>query len=277
MDKVKRYATSMFLPILFIVFWQISSIKISNPVLLPKVNIVTKLLINPTDNLLSIGSLLSNTLISIFRVAIGYILAAFVAIPIGMIVGYSKKLDQFLLPFLGLFKPIPPLAWVPLVLAWFGVSSLASILGIEFGKTYILFNNIKLSMLFIIFIGSFFPILTNTIYGTRSVKVTLIDSALTMGATKKDVFLKVILPASLPPIVTGLRIGLSVAWMCLVSAEMLPGSLAGVGYLITHAYTIARTDVVIAGMITISVVGGLLDLSFQKMEEKFFKWQSMEG
>ncbi|HZK27680.1 MAG TPA: ABC transporter permease [Thermoclostridium sp.] len=277
MDKVKRYATSMFLPILFIVFWQISSIKISNPVLLPKVNIVTKLLINPTDNLLSIGSLLSNTLISIFRVAIGYILAAFVAIPIGMIVGYSKKLDHFLLPFLGLFKPIPPLAWVPLVLAWFGVSSLASILGIEFGKTYILFNNIKLSMLFIIFIGSFFPILTNTIYGTRSVKVTLIDSALTMGATKKDVFLKVILPASLPPIVTGLRIGLSVAWMCLVSAEMLPGSLAGVGYLITHAYTIARTDVVIAGMITISVVGGLLDLSFQKMEEKFFKWQSMEG
>ena len=277
MDKVKRYATSMFLPILFIVFWQISSIKISNPVLLPKVNIVTKLLINPTDNLLSIGSLLSNTLISIFRVAIGYILAAFVAIPIGMIVGYSKKLDHFLLPFLGLFKPIPPLAWVPLVLAWFGVSSLASILGIEFGKTYILFNNIKLSMLFIIFIGSFFPILTNTIYGTRSVKVTLIDSALTMGATKKDVFLKVILPASLPPIVTGLRIGLSVAWMCLVSAEMLPGSLAGVGYLITHAYTIARTDVVIAGMITISVVGGLLDLSFQKIEEKFFKWQSMEG
>jgi len=210
-------------------------------------------------------------------VAIGYILAAFIAIPIGMIVGYSKKLDQFLLPFLGLFRPIPPLAWVPLVLAWFGISSLASILGIEFGKTYMLFNNIKLSMLFIIFIGSFFPILTNTIYGTKSVKVTLIDSALTMGATKKDVFLKVILPASLPSIVTGLRIGLGVAWMCLVSAEMLPGSLAGVGYLITHAYTIARTDVVIAGMITISVVGGLLDLSFQKIEEKFFKWQSMEG
>ena len=95
MDKVKRYATSMFLPILFIVFWQISSIKISNPVLLPKVNIVTKLLINPTDNLLSIQYLLSNTLISIFRVAIGYILAAFVAIPIGMIVGYSKNWTIF--------------------------------------------------------------------------------------------------------------------------------------------------------------------------------------
>ncbi len=276
MNKVKRYAISMFLPILFVIFWQMSSIKINNPVLLPKVNVVTKLLASPTNNLLSIGSLLSNTLISVFRVAIGYSLAAFIAIPIGMIVGYSKKLDQFLLPFLGLFRPIAPLAWVPLVLAWFGISSLASILGIEYGKAYILFNNIKLSMLFIIFIGAFFPILTNTIYGAKSVKVTLIDSALTMGATRKDIFLKVILPASLPSIVTGLRVGLGVAWMCLVSAEMLPGSLAGVGYLITHAYTIARTDVVIAGMIAISIVGGLLDLSFQKIEGKFFKWQSME-
>lgn len=276
MNKVKQYATSMFLPVLFVIFWQISSVRISNPVLLPKVDIVTRLLFNPTDNLLSIGSLLSNTLISVLRVAIGYFLATFIAIPLGMVVGYSKKLDQFLLPFLGLFRPIAPLAWVPLVLAWFGISSLASIFSLDYGKAYILLNNIKLSMLFIIFIGAFFPILTNTIHGSKSVKTTLIDSALTMGATKKDIFLKVILPASLPHIVTGLRVGLGVAWMCLVSAEMLPGSLAGVGYLITHAYTVARTDVVIAGMISISIVGGLLDLSFQKIEERFFKWQSME-
>lgn len=276
MIKLKKYTISMILPVLFIMMWQISSIKIDNSLILPKVDIVAKLLLNPTNNLLSIGSLISNTLISVLRVAIGFIIAAFVAIPIGMIVGYSKKLDEFLIPFLNLFRPIAPLAWVPLVLAWFGISSLASILGIQAGRAYIIFNNIKLSMLFIIFIGAFFPILTNTVYGTKSVKTTLIDSALTMGAKRKDIFLKVILPASLPSIVTGLRVGLGVAWMCLVSAEMLPGSLAGVGYLITHAYTVARTDVVIAGMIAISIVGGLLDFSFQKIEEKFFKWQRME-
>lgn len=248
----------------------------NNPIILPKVDVVVKLLLSPRENLLSIGSLISNTLISVLRVAIGYLIAAIIAIPIGMLIGYSKKLDSFLLPFLNIFRPIAPLAWVPLVLAWFGISSLASVFGVEQGKLYVQLNNIKLSMLFIIFIGSFFPILTNTIYGVKSVKTTLIDSALTLGANKKDIFIKVLLPASLPSIVTGLRVGLGVAWMCLVSAEMLPGSLAGIGYLITHAYTVARTDVVIAGMIAISFIGGLIDFSFQRLEDRFFKWQRME-
>lgn len=276
MRKIRKYLTPIILPVLFIIGWQVFAIKMNNPIILPKVDVVVKLLLSPRENLLSIGSLISNTLISVLRVAIGYLIAAIIAIPIGMLIGYSKKLDSFLLPFLNIFRPIAPLAWVPLVLAWFGISSLASVFGVEQGKLYVQLNNIKLSMLFIIFIGSFFPILTNTIYGVKSVKTTLIDSALTLGANKKDIFIKVLLPASLPSIVTGLRVGLGVAWMCLVSAEMLPGSLAGIGYLITHAYTVARTDVVIAGMIAISFIGGLIDFSFQRLEDRFFKWQRME-
>lgn len=276
MSKIKRYITPIILPILFIIAWQIFAIKMDNPIVLPKVNTVIKLLINPNQDLLSIGSLISNTFISVLRVAIGYIIAVIIAVPIGMLIGYSKRLDLFLLPFLNIFRPIAPLAWVPLVLAWFGISSLASVFGLEQGRLYIQFNNLKLSMLFIIFIGSFFPILTNTIHGVKSAKTILIDSALTLGASKKDVFIKVLLPASLPSIVTGLRVGLGVAWMCLVSAEMLPGSLAGIGYLITHAYTVARTDIVIAGMISISFIGGVIDYLFQKIEERFFIWQRME-
>lgn len=273
---LKRYIKSMILPVLFIIIWQMLSISIDNAIILPRVDSITELLIRPTQDLLSIGSLIDNTIISVIRVIIGYIIAAIVAITLGMIIGYSHKLDEFLLPFLSIFRPIAPLAWVPLVLAWFGVSSLATITGVEQGSLYIQLNNIKLSMLFIIFIGAFFPILTNTIYGVKSVKKTLIDSALTLGANRKQIFTKVLLPASLPSIVTGLRIGLGVAWMCLVSAEMLPGSLSGIGYLITHAYTVARTDVVIAGMISISLVGGFLEFTFQKIENKFFKWQRME-
>ena len=276
LDKVKRYFSSMILPIMFLVIWQMYSIKIDNNIVLPRIDAVVKLLMKPTTNLLSIGSLINNTLVSILRVALGYITAAFIAIPLGMLIGYSKRTESLLLPFLNIFRPIAPLAWVPLVLAWFGISSLATVFGIENIKLYVMFNNIKLSMLFIIFIGSFFPILTNSIYGVRSVRSTIINSALTLGASKKDIFSKVLLPASLPSIVTGLRVGLGVAWMCLVSAEMLPGSLAGIGYLITHAYTVGRTDVVIAGMIAISLVGGLFDYSYQKLENKYFKWQSME-
>lgn len=276
LNKLKKYFSSIILPVIFLIFWQVYAIKINSNIILPRIDSVVKLLIQPTTNLLSIGSLIDNTLVSILRVALGYITAAFIAIPLGMLIGYSKKMESLLLPFLNIFRPIAPLAWVPLVLAWFGISSLATLFGIENIKLYVIFNNIKLSMLFIIFIGSFFPILTNTIYGVRSVRSTIIDSALTLGASKKDVFTKVLLPASLPSIVTGLRVGLGVAWMCLVSAEMLPGSLAGIGYLITHAYTVGRTDVVIAGMIAISLVGGLFDYSYQRLEDKYFKWQSME-
>jgi len=99
-----------------------------------------------------------------------------------------------------------------------------------------------------------------------------LDSARVLGASEWDIFRKILLPASSPSIVNGMRIGLGVAWMCLVSAEMLPGSLSGVGYLITHAYTLARTDIVIAGMISIGVIGAFLDLSFRLVEDRKFVW-----
>lgn len=276
MNRVIRYISPVILPMLFLLCWQFFSIQMDNPIVLPKVDRVFEILINPSISLLSLGSLIRNTFISILRVGLGYIVAVVLAVPLGMLIGYSKRIEGFLMPFLNLFRPIAPLAWVPLVLAWFGVTSLASIFNIEHGELYALFNNIKASMLFIICIGAFFPILTNSIYGVKSIRKILIDSALTMGANKKDIFIKVLLPASLPSVITGLRVGLGVAWMCLVSAEMLPGSLAGIGYLITHAYTVARTDIVIAGMISISLVGGLFDYMFQQIEIKFFKWQSMD-
>lgn len=130
-------------------------------------------------------------------------------------------------------------------------------------------------MVFIIFIGSVYPILTSTIHGVQTVKKTLIDSARVLGASESDIFFKILIPSAAPSIVNGMRIGLGVAWMCLVSAEMLPGSLSGVGYLITHAYTIARTDIVIAGMISISIVGALLDSIFRLLENKKFRWQRL--
>ncbi|ARE88647.1 ABC transporter permease [Clostridium formicaceticum] len=276
MNKGLKFVSPIILPLLFIFSWQLFSIRIENPIVIPSVDNVVKILMQPNESLLSIGSLVRNTWISILRVGIGYTVAAIVAIPLGMFIGYFKKVEKFLMPFLSLFRPIAPLAWVPLVLAWFGVASLATLFNIQGGELYILFNNIKLSMIFIIFIGAFFPILTNSIYGVKSVRNTLIDSALTLGAKKIDILIKVLLPASLPSIVTGLRVGLGVAWMCLVSAEMLPGSLAGIGYLITHAYTLARTDIVIAGMISISLVGGIFDNLFHIIEVKFFSWQRLE-
>lgn len=273
--KIANICMMLILPLLFLITWSHLAKSVNNTVILPSPAMVLQLLSHPLDNLISMGSLANNIFISLLRVLAGYLLAVLLAIPLGILMGYYAKMFQLFNAFVGLFRPIPPLAWVPLVLAWFGISSFATLAGVERGTLYIYLNNLKFSMVFIIFIGAFYPVLTSAIYGVKSVKKTLIDSARVLGASGSDVFFKILIPAAKPSIVNGMRIGLGVAWMCLVSAEMLPGSLSGVGYMITHAYTIARTDVVIAGMISIAVVGALMDMLFKVFEERKFKWQRL--
>lgn len=265
----------ILVPSLFLVIWNIVAAQVGNDLILPGLNEVGTLLLHPKTDVISMGSMAGNVIVSLVRVLVGYGLAVVVAIPLGLIMGASKKVYSLLNTFLGLFRPIPPLAWVPLVLAWFGVASFATLVGVEEGKWFIWLNNLKLSMLFIIFIGAFYPVLSNTIYGVSNVPKILVESSRVLGATKKDLFVKVLLPAAAPSIVTGMRVGLGVAWMCLVSAEMLPGSLSGVGYLITHAYTVARTDVVVAGMVSIGLVGALMDWGFRVVESRYFGWQRL--
>jgi len=262
----------LLIPLLFLICWHMVAKEVQNEVILPGIGQVTALLLKPTQSLLSMGSLLTNVSISLVRVLAGYCLAVCLAIPLGIVMGYYGSAFKLFNGFLALFRPIPPLAWVPLILAWFGVASLATLFDVQSGHAYIFLNNLKFSMVFIIFIGAFYPILTSSIHGVMNVRRTLIDSARVLGASEWDIFRKILLPAAAPSIVNGMRIGLGVAWMCLVSAEMLPGSLSGVGYLITHAYTMANTDIVIAGMISIGAVGAFLDLLFRLVEEHNFKW-----
>lgn len=260
---------------MLLLVWHFLTPCINNEIILPPPEQVFAILVHPGRDLISMGSLAGNIVVSLARVTAGYLLAVTLAIPLGIFMGYYGIVNRFFSNFLGIFRPIPPLAWVPLVLAWFGVASLATVSGIEPGRFYIYLHNLKFSMIFIIFIGGFYPVLTSTINGVSSVRKTLIDSARILGARKRDIFLKVLLPGAAPGIVVGMRVGLGVSWMCLVSAEMLPGSMSGVGYLITHAFTVARTDVVIAGMISIGGVGAFLDLFFRWFEERRFKWQRL--
>lgn len=270
-----RGTLSLTSPALFLLFWHYASLRIENPVVLPRIGEVLSILLHPTENLLNMGSLVGNVFVSFVRVFGGYVLAVLVAVPLGLAMGYWERLNRMLSLMVGIFRPIPPLSWIPLVLAWFGVASLATVIGIEEGVWYPFFSNIKLSMLFIIFIGAFFPILVNTIGGVQSVRITLIDAVRVLGASQWQVVRHVVLPYAAPQVFTGLRVGLGVAWMCLVSAEMMPGSISGVGYLITHAYTVAQTDVVIAGMIAIGVMGVLIDALFVWIERRAFQWQSL--
>lgn len=272
---LKASLVPLIVPLLFLLCWELSATRVDNEIILPRLETVFGLLSRPTDSLLSMGSLLTNIGISLSRVLVGYLVAVFIAVPLGLCMGYFSTVNRLLTGFLGLFRAIPPLAWVPLVLAWFGVASLATLSQLPIGQAYIYLNNIKLSMVFIIFIGAFYPVLTSAMHGVSTVPNTLLDAARVLGASQRGIFFKVLLPAAAPTIVNGLRIGLGVAWMCLVSAEMLPGSISGVGYLITHAYTMAQTDIVITGMISIGVIGAGLDWLFRLMEERYFGWKRL--
>lgn len=262
-------------PLLVLVIWEAIAIELKNDVVLPTVGQVWVLFLHPNEDLLRLGSLLQNLGMSSIRVLCGYSAGLVLALPLGILMGHYKKVNRFMTPLVEILRPMPPLAWIPLILAWFGVASFATMFGVEEGEWYVFLNNIKFSMLIIIFIGAFFPILLNTVYGVSSVRSTLIDSARVLGASEHDIFMKILLPAAAPSIVTGMRLGLGVAWMCLVAAEMMPGSISGIGYVITHAYTVARTDIVIAGMVSIGAVGLALDAAFRYFEAKCFAWQRL--
>ncbi len=266
------FCLPLLVPVLLLGIWHYFTPIIDNNMILPPVHKIWDILTNPTEPLLSMGSLIQNVAMSFVRVAIAFAVAAVLGILLGVAMGYSPRLDRLLSNFIELFRPMPPMAWVPLMLAWTGLFSLAAILHISAGPLYPYIDSIKISMLFIIFIGGFFPILTSTYQGVRSVPVTFLDAARVLGAKEADIFCKILLPGSAPGIFNGLRIGLALSWSCLISSEMLPGSLSGVGYLIIHAYSMGRVDIVIAGMLCIGATGALLDWIFRIIELRKLSW-----
>lgn len=251
--------------------WEILAWMIEKPLILPRVESVLEVLIHPFDNVLKTGSFVDNAAVSMLRVLCGFFIAVVIAVPLGLLIGYSKIVRSSMNPLIECLRPIPPLAWVPLALGWFGVMTVSELLGARHAGFFM--ENLHVAMIFIITLGAFFPILLNTIAGAEGVSRVLVESALTLGATKKDVLRKVIIPASVPAIMTGLRIGMGIGWMCLVAAEMLPGSTAGLGYLISYGYDLARIDVIIAGMIVIGLIGGVLSHILLLIEEKSLRWR----
>ena len=200
------------------------------------------------------STLLFHCLYSIQRVGLGFVIALCAAIPLGILCGWSLTLRQMLTPVIETIRPIPPLAWIPLAILWFGI-------GLN-------------SAVFIIFLGCFFPILLSTMSGVLSVDPVLISAAKTLGAGRRQLLVNVLLPGSTPSIYTGLRIGLGIGWMTLVAAEFTGvKSGYGLGYMIMTARDIQRPDLVIAGMAVIGITGFLLDGMLRMLESRALRWR----
>ena len=191
---------------------------------------------------------------SLQRVFWGYLTALLIAIPLGIAMGWSRALRTALEPIMEVLRPIPPLAWIPIAILWFGIGNQ--------------------SAAFIIFLGAFFPILLNTISGVRTIDPLLIEAARTLNATRRFIFFKVLLPGAFPAIFTGLRIGLGIGWMTLVAAEFTGVRQGyGLGYMIMTARDIQRPDQIVAGMVVIGLIGLIIDAGLNLLERLLLHWR----
>lgn len=187
---------------------------------------------------------------SLYRVFLGFSVAALIAIPLGIFMGISATFRRTIDPLVEIIRPIPPLAWIPLAILWFGIGD---------G-----------SAAFIIFLGAFFPILLNTVSGVMTVEKLLVDVAYTLHADRFHICTKVLIPGALPSIFTGLRIGMGVGWMALVAAEFTGVKEGlGLGYMIMTARDVQRPDEIVAGMLVIGLIGICIDFGLRRLRAVF--------
>jgi len=202
--------------------------------------------------LIANGTLLRHTIASLFRVTAGFYLAMILGIPLGIVLGRLRAVQQFLNPMIQFLRPISPLAWIPLSMLWFGIGDKPAV--------------------FLIFLASFFPLVVSTTVAVQSINPVYFHVAANFNFSKYEVITKIVIPGMLPSVVTALRITITIAWLVVVAAEMIAVK-SGLGYLILDSRNALRMDYVMDGMIVIGLIGLLLDhmmMRLSKIESVFW-------
>lgn len=252
-------------PIALLLVWQwLSTMAIVNPQILPA---PTAVLVKWWEYLLPYeaydpakssylvwmfsGELIHDSYASLYRVVVGFMVGAVLALPLGLLMGASDHIYKLFNPLIQVFRPIPPIAFIPLSILWFGLGNPPAI--------------------FLIVIGAFFPILMNTIAGVRHVDSIYIRAARSLGASQTTMFLRVMLPAATPYILTGARIGVGTAFIVVIVAEMIAVN-NGLGYRILEAREFFWSDKIIAGMFSIGLLGLAIDTGMNRLNNHLLKW-----
>ena len=237
---------NLLLPIatiaLFLLAWE-GAVRFSGSDLFPKPLDVLRGILELVEK----GLLLKYIVASLFRVTWGFALALLVGVPFGLLLGWYANAFAAFNPLIQMFRPISPIAWIPVAILWFGVSDAAPV--------------------FLIFLASVFPITVSSIAAVKNMQPVYLRAAQNFGLTRGQLFRRVIFPSCLPQILTGIRIALGVAWLVVVAAEMIAVN-SGLGYLIIDARNAGkRYDLVVAGMVMIGVIGLVLDLLVRQLEK----------
>ena len=236
-----KLALPLAVAVLFLFAWDVA-VRISASDVFPR----------PLDVARGIGELVQKGLLakyivaSLFRVTWGFGLAVLVGVPFGLFLGWFGRAYQAFNPMIQIFRPISPIAWIPVAILWFGITDVAPI--------------------FLIFLASVFPITVSATAAVQNMQPVYLRAAQNFGLSRLQLFRRVILPSCLPQIITGVRIALGVAWLVVVAAEMIAVN-SGLGYLIIDARNAGkRYDLVVAGMVMIGLIGLVLDLLVRRLE-----------
>jgi ABC-type nitrate/sulfonate/bicarbonate transport system permease component len=247
MNRYTRALEALIVPVSILILWEyvsgFSPLATGLRNVLPPPSLVAV----KTWNVLVNGELEKDAWISVVRVIGGFLAAAVVAIPIGFGIGLSSVFDDWVDPIVELIRPIPPPAWIPLGILWFGIGNAQN--------------------MFILALGVFFPTVLNTIAGVRSVDRTLVWAVLTLGGTRSDVIREIVIPSAIPLVITGLRIGLAVGWGALVAAELL-AARSGLGFLIESSRFAFDTPRMMSGMLAIGAIGFAMDALMRAVQSR---------
>lgn len=241
MDKLHRIWPPALLIALLIGTWHLAVVHSASLIFPSPAQVLAG-----TGELARNGTLWQHIGASLMRVSAGFLLAVLVAVPTGLWMGRVDGVYRTLNPLFQILRPISPIAWIPLAILWFGVGDVAPV--------------------FLIFLAAVFPMIVQTANGVHTIEQRYLHAAMNFGVSRRKLFHQVIVPAALPDIVVGMRIGLGVAWLVVVAAEMIVRN-SGLGYLIIDARNAGnRYDLVLAGMVIIGIIGLLLDAAMRRLE-----------
>ena len=237
---------------LLLVFWQVlTMIGIGGKALPSPVAVYNEAVRIFTTNIAG-KSIWMHIFYSVRRVLTAYLLAFVTGLPLGLYMGWNKTFDKIVKPVFEILRPIPPIAWIPLAILWLGIGEGPKV--------------------FICYVGAFVIFVLNAYTGMRYTDSLLIDASRTFGANRKQQFFNVALPASLPSIFAGVQNALSMAWMCVLAAEMV-GAREGVGFLIINGMDLNRPAMIIVGMIIIGLIGTILAIAMRWLERVLCPWR----
>lgn len=236
-----------------IIIWQlITTFQLVSPIALPTPISVWQTLISLLTTGFAGQTIFTDIGVSALRILVGFLAAVIIGVPLGLLMGRSQVVFQIIDPFLQFIRPVPPLAYIPLLVVWFGINELPKII--------------------LILIGTLPIIIISTVSGVRSTPVQRIRVAQCLGATPLQLFRYTILPSALPEIFTGMRIGIGIAWSCLVAAEFIAAD-AGLGYLVQYAGNQLQVGIIFVGIIAIGLLGYAMELVIRGIERIAVPWK----